>query len=68
MKKFFMRMGLRILKKVLKKKKYRNMFIVYINQKVDIPKLSEAEEKKLFDSLYENLIDALIAMVDKIDL
>jgi len=44
------------------------MFIVYINQKVDIPKLSEAEEKKLFDSLYENLIDALIAMVDKIDL
>lgn len=68
MKKLLIKLGLRILKKVLRNRKYRGMFVTYISEKVDIPGLSENMERKFFDSLYENLMDALIAMVDKIDL
>jgi len=46
--KFFIKRGLRILGKVLRKKRLKTTFIVRLNERVDIPKMDEKQEAKLF--------------------
>lgn len=64
MKKFLIKFGLRRLKSALKKERYKEAFVKAVNKRVDIPKLDESQERKLFNSLYKSIVDALVDVVD----
>ena len=44
----------------------REVLVGIINAKVDLPKLTEEEESKLFEQIYDALGDAVVAVVEKI--
>ena len=37
-----------------------------VNEKVDLPKLSEAEEQKLFEQFYSVFAEAVVTIVDRL--
>jgi len=43
----------------------KELFITIINKKLNIPKLDEEQEKKLFTSIYDGLISVIELLTEK---
>ena len=50
----------------LKKEDNKEFIIDLVNVKLDIPKLSEAEEEKLLDAVYTAATEALAVALDRV--
>ena len=65
MKKYFRKMTLNFVKKLLvktlNKESVKESIITSLNEKIDFPKLTERQEKKIIKSVYE----ALLAIVEE---
>lgn len=55
-----------LVKRQLSKEATKADLVATINTKIDLPKLDEAEEKKLMDGLYDSVVEALILAIDRI--
>ena len=62
-KKWVIGMALGMLRKALRSRTIRRRIIERLNNAVDIPKLNEKQEEKLFNEIYNALADALGAIV-----
>lgn len=57
---------LRILKKELAKQETRSMVLVFLNNKLDLPKLDEQEEARLFGQIYDAIRESLELVLGRI--
>ena len=57
--KIFAKIFLKKLYKQIQSEKFKNFLIKKVNEKVDIPKLTEEQEKKLITAVY----DAIVAII-----
>jgi len=57
---------LTVLKKELQKQETRNLVITFINNKLDLPKLNEEEEKRLFEQVYDAVAESLELILERI--
>lgn len=68
--KFLVKMAKPLIKRVLKKEIEKESNKVKLanmaNEKLDIPKLEEDEEQKLFESLYDVLGEYILKVVERI--
>lgn len=56
----------RYLRKALEEDGNQTYLVDLANSKVDIPKLTEEEEKKLLDQIYEALTESAVTFIDRI--
>jgi hypothetical protein len=56
----------RIVKKKLADEELQRMLVDRLNAKLDIPKLDEVEEEKLFNAVYDASEEALLIAIDRI--
>lgn len=56
----------RYITKKLADEDMQNTAIGIINEKIDIPKLTEKQEEKLLNQIYDALEEALIEIIDQI--
>ncbi len=52
--------------KELEKDELKTLAISTLNEKLDLPKLSEAEEKKLLDAIYDASVEAVATAIERI--
>jgi len=58
------RIVLGILRKRLKDGRLRGKLVTFLNNKIDIPRMTEAEERRMLDSVVSALEGALVAVLD----
>jgi len=56
----------KVLRKELEKQDNQDLVVGIINEKLDIPKLTEAEEKKLLDQVYDAVEESALTLIDRI--
>jgi len=53
-----------LIQRKLKDEGVKGKLVDTINKRVNLPKLTEAEEEKLFNQLYDALVEAIGAVID----
>jgi len=54
-----------IILKRLQNPAFRDRILDKLNEKIDLPRLTEAEEKKVFGNIYDALDGVLLALLDE---
>ena len=56
----------KLVKREMEKDAIKEQILVYMNEKIDLPKLTESEEQRLFASIYDAALEAACIAIDRI--